>query len=65
MFEIRVICPPGDADQIAATLAAAFHVGGFRRYPARDGQRMRLYVTADTHPTPEPTHRDARWVKHR
>ena len=48
MFEIRVICPPGDADQIAATLAAAFHVGGFRRYPARDGQRMRLYVTADT-----------------
>ncbi|MFE1337692.1 hypothetical protein ACFW6K_08475 [Streptomyces sp. NPDC058733] len=49
MFEIRVICPPGDADQIAATLAAAFHVGGFRRYPARDGQRMRLYVTADTH----------------
>ncbi|MFJ8907544.1 hypothetical protein ACIRIU_21525 [Streptomyces sp. NPDC102351] len=51
MFEIRVICPPGDADQIAATLAAAFHVGGFRRYPARDGQRMRLYVTADTHTT--------------
>ncbi|MEU4032945.1 hypothetical protein [Streptomyces collinus] len=52
MFEIRVICPPGDADQIAATLTAAFHVGGFRRYPARDGQRMRLYVTAEPHPIP-------------
>ncbi|WP_432188659.1 hypothetical protein [Streptomyces sp. Tue6028] len=54
MFEIRIICPPGDADQIAATLAAAFHVGGFRRYPARDRQRMRLYVTADHHPAIRP-----------
>ncbi|WP_251093123.1 hypothetical protein [Streptomyces sp. Caat 7-52] len=53
MIEIRVICPTGDADQIEAALAAAFRVGGFRRYPARDGQRMRLYVTADTHPTCE------------
>uniref|UniRef100_A0AAU1HVB9 Uncharacterized protein n=1 Tax=Streptomyces sp. NBC_00180 TaxID=2903632 RepID=A0AAU1HVB9_9ACTN len=52
MFEIRVICPPGDADQIAATLAAAFHVGPIRRYPARDRQRMRLYVTAEPHTTP-------------
>lgn len=53
MFEIRVICPSGDADQITATLAAAFHVGPIRRYPARDRQHMRLYVTAEPHPTPD------------
>ncbi|MEU3856066.1 hypothetical protein AB0F03_01570 [Streptomyces sp. NPDC028722] len=60
MFEIRVICPPGDADQIAATLTAAFRVGGFRRYPARDGQRMRmrLYVTAEPHPIPDHAPKD-------
>ncbi|MFF8535377.1 hypothetical protein ACF07B_26105 [Streptomyces sp. NPDC015532] len=52
MFEIRIICPPGDADQITATLAAAFHVGDFRRYPARDSQRMRLYVTAEPRTVP-------------
>lgn len=49
MFEIRVICPPDDADRITAAVTAAFRVGAFRRYPTRDGQRVRLYVTAD-HP---------------
>jgi hypothetical protein len=46
-FEIRVICHPGDFDRIRRTLAAAFETGVARRYPTRDGKRLRLYVTAD------------------
>ncbi|MFF7186265.1 hypothetical protein ACFZAR_13665 [Streptomyces sp. NPDC008222] len=57
MFEIRVICPPDDADHIAATLTAAFRVGAVRRYPTRDGQRVRLYVTADHSKTNTPDQR--------
>ncbi|MFF4549248.1 hypothetical protein ACFY1J_34285 [Streptomyces sp. NPDC001406] len=49
MFEIRVICPPGDADRVSAALATAFATGQARRYPTRDGKRLRLYVTADHH----------------
>ncbi|OLZ63949.1 hypothetical protein AV521_37505 [Streptomyces sp. IMTB 2501] len=47
MFEIRVICPPGDADRISQALAAAFDTGPARQYPTRDRKRLRLYVTAD------------------
>ena len=50
MFEIRVICPPGDADRISQALAIAFDTGPARQYPTRDRTRLRLYVTA-THRT--------------
>ncbi|MFF4909806.1 hypothetical protein ACFY2T_33670 [Streptomyces sp. NPDC001260] len=51
MFEIRVICEPHEADHVSQTLAAAFDTGPARRYPARDGKRTRLYVTAEHRPT--------------
>ncbi|MGW2644616.1 hypothetical protein ACWC2T_06785 [Streptomyces sp. NPDC001393] len=47
VFEIRVICLPDDADRVSQALAAAFATGPARRYPTRDGRRIRLYVTAD------------------
>ncbi|MFK0279937.1 hypothetical protein ACIQVL_05610 [Streptomyces sp. NPDC090499] len=50
MFEIRVICDPGDADRISQTLTSAFRTGTPRTCPTRDGMRTRLYVTADHHP---------------
>ncbi|MFE1309934.1 hypothetical protein [Streptomyces sp. NPDC058755] len=54
MFEIRVICAPDDADRISQTLAIAFDTGPARQYPTRDGERTRLYITADHRPpTPE------------
>ncbi|WP_171117687.1 hypothetical protein [Streptomyces sp. Z423-1] len=52
MFEIRVICDPADADRITTALGAAFATGIVRDYPTRDGQRRRLYVTADHRPEP-------------
>lgn len=52
MFEIRIICHPDDADHISTALAVAFNTGDVRRYPTRDGNRTRLYVTADHHPNP-------------
>lgn len=52
MFEIRVISAPADADRVTAALSAAFTVGRARQYPTRDGQRTRLYVTADHRPEP-------------
>ena len=56
MFEIRVICPPGDADRVRAALAAAFDTGPARQYPTRDGKRTRLYFTADhRNPSSNPT----------
>jgi hypothetical protein len=51
VFEIRVICEPGDADRISTALAAAFDAGQARQYPTRDGKHIRLYFTA-THHTP-------------
>ncbi|MGW8989982.1 hypothetical protein ACWGRF_08680 [Streptomyces zhihengii] len=52
-FEIRVICPPDVADDVAATLAQAFTVGPVRRYPTRDRSQVRLYLTAtDRAPAP-------------
>ncbi|GAA2443746.1 hypothetical protein [Streptomyces glaucus] len=47
MFEIRAICDPDDADRVTAALSAAFTTGSVRRHPSRDGERVRLYVTAD------------------
>ena len=47
MFEIRVICPPGDADRISQALTAAFDTRPARQYSTRDRKRLRLYVTAD------------------
>ncbi|MFC8223065.1 hypothetical protein ACFUTY_33460 [Streptomyces sp. NPDC057362] len=54
MFEILVITDPADADRVTAALSTVFATGPARRYPVRDGQRTRLYVTADHRPAPEP-----------
>lgn len=58
MFEIRIICDPSDTDRVNDALAAAFTVGPVRQHATRDGQRQRLYVTADhrtnTGPWPGP-----------
>ncbi|MER6692671.1 hypothetical protein [Streptomyces minutiscleroticus] len=54
MFEIRVICDPADTEPVATALSAAFATGTVRTYPTRDGERARLYVTADHRPAPEP-----------
>lgn len=50
MFEIRVICDPGDADRVSDALAAAFAIGPACTYPTRDRKRTRLYFSA-THRT--------------
>ncbi|MER5469815.1 hypothetical protein [Streptomyces sp. NPDC002685] len=54
MFEIRIICDPAEKDRVSEALAAAFTTGPARRHPTRDGQRTRLYLTADHRPEPEP-----------
>ncbi|MFF3514796.1 hypothetical protein [Streptomyces sp. NPDC002573] len=54
MFEIRIICDPADTDRVNAALAAAFTTGPTRQQATRDGQRTRLYITADHRPEPEP-----------
>ncbi|GGJ36665.1 hypothetical protein [Streptomyces brasiliensis] len=54
MFEIRVICDPADIDRVSRALAAAFDTGPARQYPTHDGERTRLYITADHLPEPEP-----------
>ncbi|MFG2954307.1 hypothetical protein ACGF5O_11310 [Streptomyces sp. NPDC048291] len=60
MFEIRVICPPDDADRIGAALTAAFNTGPARQYPTRDGKRTRLYFTADHRDSSTtPTHTES------
>ncbi|MFG3346931.1 hypothetical protein ACGF1Z_17915 [Streptomyces sp. NPDC048018] len=51
MFEIRIICDPNDTDRVTTALAGAFTTGSVREHPTRDGQRTRLYVTADHRPT--------------
>ncbi|MEV6194777.1 hypothetical protein AB0M19_20560 [Streptomyces sp. NPDC051920] len=53
MFEIRIICDPADTDRVSQALAAAFTTGPVRQHPTRDGQRARLYLTADHRPAPE------------
>ncbi|GGJ42438.1 hypothetical protein [Streptomyces brasiliensis] len=54
MFEIRIICDPADADRVTTALSGAFATGTVRTDPTRDGERTRLYVTADHRPEPEP-----------
>ncbi|MHA5052063.1 hypothetical protein [Streptomyces sp. SD15] len=54
MFEIRVICDPADSDRVSTALSESFATETVRQYPTRDGQRARLYVTADHHAEPEP-----------
>ncbi|MFB8773476.1 hypothetical protein [Streptomyces broussonetiae] len=54
MFEIRVICDPADTERVSRALAAAFDTSPARKYPTRDGNRARLYVTADHRPEPGP-----------
>jgi hypothetical protein len=65
VFEIRVICDPVDANRVTTALTAAFTTGDVRRYPTRDGERTRLYLTADNRaalaawPTPEQAYASA------
>ncbi|MFF8948350.1 hypothetical protein ACF09I_06175 [Streptomyces sp. NPDC014940] len=47
MFEIRIICDPADADRVTTALGTVFAAGPVRRFPTRDGDRVRLYLTAD------------------
>jgi hypothetical protein len=53
VFEIRIICDPGESDRISQALSQAFTTGSPRQHPTRDGKRLRLYVTADHRPEPE------------
>jgi hypothetical protein len=60
VFEIRIICKPGDADRVSTDLAAAFDTGPARQYPTRDGKRIRLYFTADHRDSStNPTHTES------
>ncbi|MFJ7968560.1 hypothetical protein [Streptomyces sp. NPDC096324] len=54
MFEIRIICDPADKDRVSEALAAAFTTGPARQHLTRDGQRTRLYLTADHRCEAEP-----------
>ncbi|MGW7460078.1 hypothetical protein [Streptomyces sp. NPDC054797] len=54
MFEIRVICAPTEAPEITKALSDTFATGTVRQRPARDGERVRLYVTAEQQPSPWP-----------
>ncbi|MFB8136372.1 hypothetical protein [Streptomyces mirabilis] len=54
MFEIRVICDATDVGPVTKGLTEAFTLGAVRRDYTRDGKRLRLYVTADHRPQPEP-----------
>ncbi|MDF3288492.1 hypothetical protein [Streptomyces silvisoli] len=54
MFEIRVICDLTDTDRVTTALSSTFATGAIRQYPTRDGQRTRLYATADHRPEPGP-----------
>ncbi|MFV8130053.1 hypothetical protein [Streptomyces syringium] len=64
-FEIRVICTEPDVPEVTKALSAAFTTGTIRQRRSRDGQRMRLYITADHRPdaaawtTPEEAYADA------
>ncbi|MGW3413861.1 hypothetical protein [Streptomyces sp. NPDC000888] len=61
MFEIRIICDPGDTDRVNQALAEAFTTGPVRQHPTRDDKQVRLYVTADhrSNTGPWPTAEEA------
>ncbi|WP_244375592.1 hypothetical protein [Streptomyces ficellus] len=63
MFEIRVICTPVEADRVTRELAAAFTTGAVRQHPTRDGERTRLYVTADHKPAGQGPTPDEAYAK--
>ncbi|MBT1184162.1 hypothetical protein HET69_09070 [Streptomyces sp. CJ_13] len=54
MFEIRVVCAPTEAPEITKTLSDAFTTSAVRQRPTRDGEHVRLYVTADQRPSHWP-----------
>ncbi|WP_326590266.1 hypothetical protein [Streptomyces sp. NBC_01294] len=54
MFEIRVICAPTEADEITKALSETFATSAVRQLPARDGDRVRLYVTGEQQPSHWP-----------
>ncbi|MER6179484.1 hypothetical protein [Streptomyces sp. NPDC001652] len=58
MLDIRIICDPDDGDRVNKALSQVFTTGPVRDYPTRDGERLRLYVSAehrpDTGPWPTP-----------
>ncbi|WP_445280169.1 hypothetical protein [Streptomyces sp. DSM 118148] len=47
MFAIRIVCAPTEADGITTALRRVFVTGTVRQYPARDGNNVRLYLTAE------------------
>ncbi|MFJ4486532.1 hypothetical protein ACIP3D_29765 [Streptomyces longwoodensis] len=47
MFEIRIICEPTDAANAAQAVLGTVDVTSLRTVSTRDGQRTRLYITAD------------------
>ncbi|MEV7830835.1 hypothetical protein AB0P12_09460 [Streptomyces subrutilus] len=47
MFEIRVICTKPEAPDISRALSETFVTGPIRQHLTRDGDRVRLYVTAE------------------
>ncbi|MET9598116.1 hypothetical protein [Streptomyces sp. NPDC006459] len=55
MFEIRIICTPPEAPEITKALSETFTTGQVRQHPTRDGERVRLYVTAEQQPGHWPT----------
>ncbi|MEV6729062.1 hypothetical protein [Streptomyces sp. NPDC051364] len=54
MFEIRVICAPTEAPEITKALSETFATSAVRQRPTRDGDRVRLYVTAEQQPSHWP-----------
>ncbi|MGQ4514857.1 hypothetical protein [Streptomyces sp. DW26H14] len=61
MFDIRIICDADKSEQALTALSGAFTLTETRQYPARDGNRVRLYTTAtpDVAASPWPTPENA------
>ncbi|MEV8312556.1 hypothetical protein AB0Q95_00145 [Streptomyces sp. NPDC059900] len=65
MFEIRIICPSGDAALITRALSEAFVIGPVLEREAPSADKVRLSMTADHRsevdpwPTPEQAYADA------
>ncbi|MEU0601390.1 hypothetical protein ABZ484_24570 [Streptomyces sp. NPDC006393] len=47
MFEIRIICANEDVPRVAQAVLGSVDAVSVRRFPTRDGDRTRLYITAD------------------
>ncbi|MEV6245240.1 hypothetical protein AB0M38_03420 [Streptomyces sp. NPDC051742] len=50
MFEIRVICGPDDTDRVIDALGSVFTTWSAHRTATRDGDRIRVYLSADHRP---------------